>query len=117
MSDRPFEHVREASGPFLFVAGQVPLEDDGSVSEDAGRQAEVVLDRIAGLLEEHGCGLADVVKVTYFLTDLDDLEAVRAVIRARLAPPRPAASLVQVVGLVDPRFRVEVEAVAARPTP
>ena len=116
MSDRPFEHVREASGPLLFVAGQTPLEDDGSVSDDAGRQAEVVLDRIAGLLAQHGCGLSDVVKVTYFLTDLDDLEAVRAVIRARLDPPRPAASLVQVVALVDPRFRVEVEAVAVGPS-
>ena len=55
-------------------------------------------------------------KVTYFLTDIGDLAAVRAALDEVLPHPRPAASLVEVSGLVDPRFRVEIEATAYRPS-
>ena len=110
-----FENLREAGG-FVHVAGQTPLTSSGEVPADGGEQATVVVHKIAGLLAEVGLGLADVVKVTYFLTDLDDLGAVRAALDAVLPYPRPAASLVEVSGLVDPRFRVEIEAIAHRPS-
>lgn len=109
-----FEHVREAGG-FVHVSGQTPLTADGEVPVDCGEQAAVVIEKIAALLAGVGLGLADVVKVTYFLTDLDDLGRVREALDAVLPHPRPAASLVEVSGLVDPRFRVEIEAVAHRP--
>ena len=110
-----FEHVREAGG-FVHISGQTPLTSTGEVPEDGGEQATVVMDKIAALLADVGLGLADVVKVTYFLTDLRDLDAVRAALDAVLPHPRPASSLVEVSGLVDPRFRVEIEAVAHRPS-
>ena len=110
-----FEHLREAGG-FLFVAGQTPLSESGEVPEDVGEQAAVVLAKVAAVLHGAGAALEDVVKVTYFLTDIGDLAAVRAALDEVLPRPRPAASLVEVSGLVDPRFRVEIEATAYRPT-
>ena len=110
-----FEHLREAGG-FLFVAGQTPLSESGEVPDDAGEQAVVVLAKVAAVLSRAGAGLEDVVKVTYFLTDIGDLAAVRAALDEVLPHPRPAASLVEVSALVDPRFRVEIEATAYRPT-
>ena len=52
--------------------------------------------------------------MTYFLTDIGELEQVRAALDAVLPQPRPTASLVEVSGLVDPRFRIEIEAIAYR---
>jgi 2-iminobutanoate/2-iminopropanoate deaminase len=108
-----FEHLREAGG-FLFVSGQTPLSEAGEVSDDAGAQAIVVMGKVAAVLADAGAGLEDVVKVTYFLTDIGDLAAVRASLDAVLPHPRPAASLVEVSALLDPRFRVEIEATAFR---
>jgi len=108
-----FEHLREAGG-FLFVSGQTPLTEAGDVPDDAAEQATVVMEKVAEVLAEAGASLADVVKVTYFLTDIGDLAAVRAALDAVLPHPRPAASLVEVSALVDPRFRVEIEATAYR---
>ena len=108
-----FEHLREA-GDFLFVAGQTPLTDAGEVSPGAGEQATVALAKVAAVLAPADAGLEDVVKVTYFLTDIADLPAVRAALDELLPHPRPAASLVEVSALVDPRFRVEIEATAYR---
>lgn len=110
-----YEHLREAGG-FLFVAGQTPAGDSGDVPDDAGEQATVALAKVAAVLSRAGARLEDVVKVTYFLTDIADLAAVRAALDEVLPHPRPAASLVEVSALIDPRFRVEIEATAYRPT-
>ena len=61
--------TRVSHGPLLFVSGQTPTTDDGSVPEGAAAQTRVVLDRIRELLGEHGAGWSAVVKVTYFLRD------------------------------------------------
>jgi len=63
-----------------------------------------------------GASLADVAKLTVFLTDLADLGAFRKVRDEFIDVERPpACSLVQVVGLVHPAFRVEIEALASLP--
>jgi enamine deaminase RidA (YjgF/YER057c/UK114 family) len=108
-----FEPVR-AAGPFVFVSGQTPLQADGAVSGDAGAQARVVIRKIEALLVEQGLDLGSVVKVTYFLTDIGDLAAVRTALDEVLPQPRPAASLVEISALIDPRFRIEIEAIAVR---
>jgi 2-iminobutanoate/2-iminopropanoate deaminase len=108
-----FAPVRTA-GPFVFVSGQTPLQPDGEVPGDAGSQAEVVIRKIEELLVAEGLDLGAVVKVTYFLTDIGDLAAIRAALDEVLPEPRPAASLVEVSGLIDPRFRIEIDAIAVR---
>ncbi len=108
-----FEQVRETES-LVFVSGQTPLTAGGDVSDDAGEQVRAAVGKIAAQLEPLGLGLESVVKVTYFLTDSDDIADVRAALDAVLPHPRPAASLVVVRALVDPRFRVEIEAIAVR---
>lgn len=102
---------RLAQPPLLFISGQVPLVG-GEVPDDIGAQTAACLDRIERLLGERSVGMDRLVKVTYFLTDRPDLDGVRAVLRQRLPHPAPVASLVVVSALVDPRFRIEIEAVA-----
>lgn len=108
-----YEHIRDA-GPFVFVAGQTPQLDSGEVSDDIRVQAVVALEKIVALLAQRGLGLPDVVKVTYFLTDIDELSSVREALDAVLPEPRPTASLVEVSALIDPRFRIEIDAIAYR---
>jgi 2-iminobutanoate/2-iminopropanoate deaminase len=104
--------TRIARGPLLFISGQTPMAQDGTVPDGAEAQTRLVLDRVHELLAEHGVGWEAVVKVTYYLRNIDDLADVRTVLLDVLPEPRPAASLVEVSGLVDPRFLVEIEAVA-----
>ena len=71
-----------------------------------------MLDKIEALLAEHGAGWPEVVKLTYYLRDLADLGTVRAALLERLPEPRPTATLVEISGLIDPQFLVEIDAVA-----
>ena len=109
-----YEQVREA-GPFIFVAGQTPQDASGDVPADIEGQVAIALGKISALLSPFGAGLSDVVKVTYFLTTIDDLAGVRAALDVALPHPRPTATLVEVSALIDSRFRIEIDAVAYRP--
>lgn len=104
--------ARVAQGPTLYVAGQTPALPDGSVPDGAEAQTRVVLDKIAAILTEHGLGWPSVLKLTYYLCDIGDLGAVRAVLLETLPDPKPTSTLLVVKGLVDNRFLVEVDAVA-----
>lgn len=111
-SSAVFSRSRTATGRLVFVSGQLPVDVDGTVPGDITSQTRLVLDNIASVLAEHGLDLTAVVKVTYFLCDINDLEAVRAVLREVLPQPRPAASLVEVANLVNPHCKLEIEAIA-----
>lgn len=107
-----YEHTRIASGKVLYISGQTPITAEGHVPEDIGGQAALVIDKIKTLLTGHGLNLSHVVKVTYFLTDINDLVGFRTALEELLPEPRPAASLVEVSALIDKRFKVEIEAIA-----
>jgi reactive intermediate/imine deaminase len=113
-----YSHSVEFSGRMLVVSGQVPLDADGRLvgADDPGAQIRQVFENLRTALAASGAGLEDVVKITVFLTDLADLEAFRRVRNDYIAAAAPpASSLVQVAGLVNPAFRVEVEALAVVP--
>jgi 2-iminobutanoate/2-iminopropanoate deaminase len=99
----------------LFVSGLVAFGPDGEVvgEGDVARQLETILDALAVLLAEAGGSLADVVKVTVFVTDMTRFDSIHEVRRRYFAPPYPASTMVEVSALVDPRLEIEVEAVAA----
>jgi enamine deaminase RidA (YjgF/YER057c/UK114 family) len=102
----------------VMVSGQVPLDEAGRLvgAGDALAQARQVFRNIGAALVAAGASFADVVKLTVFLTDIADLAAFREArdeVFDAAAPP--ASSLVQVVALVNPEFRIEIEAVAALP--
>ncbi|GAB3419120.1 RidA family protein [Haloparvum alkalitolerans] len=113
-SDSPISQAVRA-GDTVYVSGQVPRTADGDiVNGDLGVQTERTLDNLEAVLAAAGLTLADVVKVTVFLTDLSDFDAFNDAYRRRFAAPMPARSAVAVADLaVD--ADVEIEAVAVEP--
>jgi reactive intermediate/imine deaminase len=111
-----YSHAVSFAGPMVVVSGQVPLDEQGRLvgRGDARAQVEQVFRNLAAALDAAGARMDQVVKLTVYLTDLADLEAFRQVRDDFvLSGTPPASSLVQVSGLVNPEFRVEIEALAA----
>ena len=102
------------AGDFVFVSGQVGFGPDGKVVA-GGIEAETrqTLDNIAAALRLAGASLADVVKVTVWLADLDEFPAFNAVYRTYFPQSPPARSTVEAGLMVD--ARVEIEVVAHAP--
>ncbi|WP_106252263.1 RidA family protein [Allonocardiopsis opalescens] len=103
------------SGPLVFVSGQVPVAADGSVAEgDAAEQTRQVFRNIELALAGQQARMDQIVKLTFFLCRIGDLAEVRAARDEFITrEPRPTSSLVEVSRLIDPRFLVEIEAVAS----
>ena len=99
---------------WLVVSGQVGVAPDGSTPEDIGGQTENCFRNIAAILADAGMSLADVVKITVFLTREDDIAGFRAARDRMIVEARPASTLVVVSQLVRPEWRVEIEALAAK---
>ncbi len=113
-----YSSSRVAHGPLVFISGQIPVTADGQLAgDDIVSQTRQVLAHISAALTEHGTEWAQVVKMNYYLRDLSDLAALREVLITMLPDPRPAATLTEVSGLVDPRFRIEIDAVVTLPPP
>jgi len=116
-SGSPFEEsigfsraVRE--GAHVFVSGTAPVFADGSCPDSAEAQARRCFEIIAGALAGLGAELSDVVRTRMYLLDPADAERVGAVHAEVLGSVRPAATMVVVAALIDPRWRVEIEAEA-----
>ncbi|MFP4634305.1 MAG: RidA family protein [Nitriliruptoraceae bacterium] len=99
-------------GDTVRVAGTGPVWPDGSCDPDPGAQAERCLEIIATALEEAGASLHEVVRTRMYLTDPDHAAAVGHAHARAFGEARPAATMVVVAGLVDPRWVVEIEAEA-----
>jgi reactive intermediate/imine deaminase len=116
----PVSHFTDAvrAGDLLFVSGVVPVDRDGRLvgGDDVVAQARCVFENMREVLAAAGCTFADVVKVTLFLTDVDDRPLVNPVRQEVFGDTRPASTLVEVSALVIPGARLEVEAVALVPT-
>ena len=106
------------AGHLLFASGQIPLDPaSGSIVDgDVGAQARRVMDNLRAVLAAAGLSLADVVRTTIYLVDLNDFAKVNEVYGSYFEEPYPARATVQVARL--PRdARVEIDAVAAYPPP
>lgn len=97
----------------LYVSGQVGV-DGGGRTVEGGFDAQCVqaIANVEAVLASAGMALANTVKVTIYLTRREDIAPLRAVRAERLAVA-PAVTMVLVAGLHDPRWLVEIEAVAA----
>jgi enamine deaminase RidA (YjgF/YER057c/UK114 family) len=112
---RGYTHVVTGSGRLVAVSGQVALDERGEVvgAGDPAAQARQVFENLRRCLAAAGADFGDVVKLTYYLTDVTHLPAVRAVRDELLGAERlPASTAVQVVALVSPELLLEVEALA-----
>lgn len=117
----PLSHYCDAValGDLLFVSGILPLDDQLQLvgGDDPQAQAEQVFARLQQVLAAEGAGYGDVLKVTLFLTDVNDRAAINVVRKQYFGDSRPASTLVEVSGLITPGARLEVEAIARLPHP
>jgi enamine deaminase RidA (YjgF/YER057c/UK114 family) len=102
-------------GDHVHVAGTTATDPDVE-GADAYRQARAALTIIDRALREAGSSLAAVVRTVTYVTDIGDFELVAKAHREVFGEIRPAATLVEVAGLVDPRLKVEIEAYAIEPS-
>jgi enamine deaminase RidA (YjgF/YER057c/UK114 family) len=114
-----FSHAASvAPGPVVWISGQLPLAADGTpaAAGDMAAQARQCFENVGRALEAAGARWADVVKLTYFVTDISEVATIRAVRDEFVDTARPpTSSLVGVAGLVLPDAMIEVEAVACPP--
>jgi enamine deaminase RidA (YjgF/YER057c/UK114 family) len=111
--------VDVSAGRIIFIAGQTALDRDGKVvgKRDFAAQATQVFSNLAIALQASGCTATNLVKLTVFLTDMDNLTLYREARNrffASVTPPAaPAVTLVEVSKLYGPDFLIEIEAIAA----
>ncbi len=99
-------------GSIVTVSGTAPLGPDGRTigRGDPAAQARRCFEIIAAALEGSGASLRDVVRTRVFLTRIEDWERVARVHGELFGTIRPASTIVQVSGFVDPEWLVEIEA-------
>jgi 2-iminobutanoate/2-iminopropanoate deaminase len=96
----------------LVISGQVGMALDGSVPTTGEGQIAQALANLRAVLEANDMSVNNVVKITTFLTNRTLLTAYRTARAAVFADHAPAATLLFISGLADPRFMVEIEAEA-----
>jgi 2-iminobutanoate/2-iminopropanoate deaminase len=114
-ADLPFSDAARAGG-LLFVSGQLGVRPGESKVVPGGIEAETAqaLDNIRAILARSGASLADVVKCTAFLADMDDWPQMNAVYRRYFPSALPARSALGTAGLAYDA-RIELECIAAAP--
>ena len=100
------------AGNRIVCSGTVGVEEDGSVSPDAGAQADRCFAMIKQYIEELGGRMEDVVRVRMFATDIKDADAITAAFTRALGHVRPTGTLVAIAALYHPSWKVEIEAEA-----
>ena len=102
------------TGNMLFISGQIPIDPaTGNMPESVTDQAKQVLTNITNILAEAGLTMANVVKTSVFLSDLNDFAAVNEVYASFFAEPYPARSCVQVAA-IPKGAKVEIETIAVK---
>ena len=112
-----YSHVVRA-GKTLYIAGQVAADAQGKVvSQAMTDQVRQVLANLKTALASQGAGVEHIAKINIYVTDMDAFRAPEAAkVRADFfGAHRPASTLVQVVRLASPDFKVEIEAIAVMP--
>jgi enamine deaminase RidA (YjgF/YER057c/UK114 family) len=109
-------HAVNGSGRTIYCAGQTSVDADGNPTHECDMAAQIMqaIDNVEAVLRESGAGLSDIVRLTYYTTDVDAFFAAQDVLVARLreAGCRPTATLLGVSRLAFPPLLVEIEATA-----
>ena len=99
-------------GNRVLVSGTAPVWPGGECHPDVTVQAERCVELISKALAGAGAKLSDVVRTRMYIVDSADAEAVGIVHGRAFGAASPAATMVVVAGLLDPRWKVEIEAEA-----
>lgn len=103
-------------GAWIHVSGTTGFDyETMTLPEDVIGQCRQALANIAAALAQAGASCDDVVRVRYYLLDAGEFSALAPLLRAHFGAARPAATMLVVAGLIDPRLRIEIEATAHRP--
>jgi enamine deaminase RidA (YjgF/YER057c/UK114 family) len=104
-----------ADGDFCFVAGTTGYDyATMTMPADVTSQSRNCFKTIAAALQEAGFAMADIVRATYYITDVKDADAHFAVCGEVLGDIRPAATLLVVASLLKPEMKIEIEVTAKR---
>ena len=109
----------KARGTFIFVGGMVGWDEQERFPKGFAPQARQALQNIVAVLAEGGAGPQHVVRLTWYVLDMDEYRAARnalgAAYRAVMGEHYPAMALVQVGRLFEREARLEIEATAVLP--
>jgi 2-iminobutanoate/2-iminopropanoate deaminase len=109
----PYSQGVQTQGTFLFLSGQIPLQDSEVIAGGITEQTTLVLDNIKTLLDAAGYTFDNVVKTTVFLKDMGNFGAMNEVYTKYLGESKPARSTIEVARL--PRdVQVEIEVIAVQ---
>lgn len=101
-------------GDMVFCSGQIPLDPaTGEMAQGIENQTRQVLKNLTAVLAENGMTLANVIKTTVFLADLNDFTAMNQVYAQHFTQPFPARSCVQVAAIPKGSL-VEIECIAVK---
>jgi reactive intermediate/imine deaminase len=100
--------------PLIFLSGQVSIDEDGNIIGvgDLREQTRRVFANISDLLAAAGSSLNKVVKITYFVTDMQNWSVVHEVRKEFFPTHKPASTTVEVSRLHKPEYLIEVEVIA-----
>jgi 2-iminobutanoate/2-iminopropanoate deaminase len=111
----PISHYTDAVafGNILFVSGVAPLDSASNLVglNDAAVQTRQIFVNMGKILAAAGASFSDVLKVTVYLTHIQDRELINPVRQEFFGSSRPASTLVEVSALAVPGMRVEIEAI------
>jgi 2-iminobutanoate/2-iminopropanoate deaminase len=110
-----YTHVIRA-GETVYIAGQTATDQNGQVvAGDIGAQATQVFENLRRAVGSVGGTLADLVKITVYVTDAAYRGSVGEARRRYLGEALPTSTFLVVAGLADPRYLVEIDAIAVVP--
>ena len=108
-----------AKGEMVFVSGTIGWDQDGRLASGFAAQMAQLLDNIIAILAEAGAGPEHIVRMTWYVTDLDayrsSLREVGAVYREKIGKNFPTMAVIGVSGLVESDALVEIETTAVIP--
>ena len=96
----------------IWLSGMVGVAADGSIPNDTAAQFDIALKTIDNCLRHAGGLPNQIIKVQVFMTDIKERELINPARIEYFGDNRPASTLIEVSALVDPRMKVEIEAVA-----
>ena len=115
----PISHYTDAVrfGNLLLISGLAPVDEDMNLigGDDAAAQTRQIFVNMERILEAAGAGFGDVLRVTIYLTDIDDRAIINPVREEYFGDTRPASTLIGINELAVPGMKVEIEAIVGLP--
>jgi 2-iminobutanoate/2-iminopropanoate deaminase len=115
---KPFSHYSQAvevaaKSRLVYVSGQVGVAPDGTLPETEEGEHEQAWANVLAILASQGLGPRDIVEVTAYVTGQAGVRIYREVRERVMQGAAPASTLLVISGLADPKWRVEIQVVAA----